>query len=190
MIEGKKVLIRQLELGDEEYLYKWWNDNNLMEHATHCFGTLQSKEAIRINILKEIESSQMFPEKKRFIICEKETKEPIGEINYSGWDPRNQKCEFGIKICEVKEQGKGYGQDALTYFIDFLFRFLNLNKIELTTMIDNKKAQNLYKKLGFKEIGIIRDGYFDSRVGEFQHVVYMDLLKSEWIDKRKDLIIL
>lgn len=189
MIEGKKVLIRQLELGDEEYLYKWWNDNNLMEHATHCFGTLQSKEAIRINIFKEIEASQMFPERKRFIICDKETKEPIGEMNYSDWDARNQKCEFGIKICEVKEQGKGYGQDALIYFIDFLFRFLNLNKIELTTMIDNKRAQNLYKKLGFKEIGIIRDGYFDSRVGEFQHVVYMDLLKGEWIDKRKDLII-
>lgn len=184
MIQGKKVIIRQLELGDEEYLYKWWNDSKLMDHAGHCFGTLQSNEAIKINILKEIESTAMFPEQKRFIICDKDTLKPIGEMNYCGWDSRNQKCELGIKICELKEQGKGYGEDALTHFIDFLFRFLNLNKIELTTMIDNKRAQKLYKKLGFKEIGVIREGYFDSRTGKYSDVVYMDLLKCEW--KKRD----
>lgn len=81
------------------------------------------------------------------------------------------------------EQRKGYGEDALSHFLDFMFKNLNLNKIELTTIIDNKRAQNLYKKLGFKEIGIIRQAYFDSRYGRFSDVVYMDLLKSEWIEK-------
>ncbi|WP_253200569.1 GNAT family N-acetyltransferase [Clostridium sp. CF012] len=47
---------------------------------------------------------------------------------------------------------------------------MNLNKIELTTMLDNKKAQSLYKKLGFEEIGVIRQGYFDSRTGDYQDV--------------------
>lgn len=181
MIDGINIVIRQLELGDEEYLHRWWNNGEMMQHATHAFGTLQSKEAIRNSILKEIESSDMFPNCKRFIICKKDGMKPIGEMNYCDWDARNQKCEFGIKICETVEHGKGYGKDALFHFIDFLFRFLNLNKIELTTMIDNKKAQNLYKKLGFKEIGIIRQGYFDSRIGEFKDLLYMDLLKTDWL---------
>ncbi|MPM27140.1 hypothetical protein SDC9_73646 [bioreactor metagenome] len=51
-------------------------------------------------------------------------------------------------------------------------------------MIDNKRAQKLYKKLGFKEIGVIREGYFDSRIGKYSDVVYMDLLKCEW--KKRD----
>lgn len=187
MIEGKKVIIRQLEIGDEEYLYKWWNDGSMMEHATHPFGTLQSKENIRLSIEREIEGRGMFPENKRFIICRKEDLMPIGEMNYCGWDARDQKCEFGIKICEVKEQGKGYGEDALYHFIDFMFRFLNLNKIELTSMIDNKRAHNLYRKLGFKKIGIIRQGYFDSRIGDFSDVVYMDLLKKEWNEAKKSI---
>lgn len=42
------------------------------------------------------------------------------------------------------------GEDALRIFIDFMSKNLNLNKIELTTMKDNKRAQSLYKKLGFK----------------------------------------
>ncbi|MPN02508.1 hypothetical protein SDC9_149724 [bioreactor metagenome] len=50
-------------------------------------------------------------------------------------------------------------------------------------MIDNKRAHKLDRKLGFKEIGIIREGYFDSRIGKFSDVVYMDLLKCEWNNK-------
>ncbi len=180
MIEGKNIIIRPLELGDEEILHKWWNNNNVMEHSANAFGTLQSKEAIKNSILREISDNNMFPPRKRFMICLKENLLPIGEINYMNWDSRNQKAEFGIKICEIQQQGKKYGIDALYHFIDFMFRFLNLNKIELTTMLNNLRAQNLYKKLGFKEIGIIRDGYFDSRYGRFSHIVYMDLLKSEW----------
>ncbi len=180
MIEGKNITMRQLELGDEDYLYKWWNNSEMMRHATHNFGTLQSKEAIRLYVAKEVENYSMFPENKRFIICIRENMKPIGEINYCDWSARNQKCEFGIKICEVDEQGKGYGKDALYHFIDFLFKFLNLNKIELTSMIDNKRAHNLYKKLGFKEIGVIRQGCFDSRTGRFEDVLYMDLLKKDW----------
>ncbi len=201
MIQGKNIIIRPLELGDEEILHKWWNDNNVMGHSTNAFGTMQSKETIKASILRELSDTNMFPPRKRFMICkmiplqegysgevlqqplqvtQKYILLPIGEINYTNWDSRNQKAEFGIKICELDEQGKGYGIDALYHFIDFMFRFLNLNKIELTTMIDNTRAQNLYKKLGFKDIGIIRDGYFDSRYGRFSSIVYMDLLKSEW----------
>lgn len=187
MINCKNLIIRPVELGDEEYLYKWWNDGELMEHATHVFGTLQSRDSIRNSILREIENTVMFSTDKRFIICKKDGFIPIGEINYSNWDSRNQKAELGIKICNIKEQGKGCGVDALYHFVDFMFRFLNLNKIELTTMIDNKRAQQLYEKLGFKKIGIIREAYFDSRSGRFSDVVYMDLLKKDW-DALKDKI--
>ncbi len=187
MILGKNTIIRPAELGDEEYLYKWWNDGEMMGHATLAFGTLQSKEAIRKNIIKSIEDSSIYPKSKRFIICKKDTLEPIGEVNYGDWNERNQKCEFGIKICETSEQRKGYGKDALYHFIDFMFRFLNLNKIELTSMIDNKRAHSLYKKLGFKEIGIVREGYFDSRTGGFTDVMYMDLLKTEWLEIKSSI---
>ncbi|WP_027631550.1 GNAT family N-acetyltransferase [Clostridium hydrogeniformans] len=187
MIIGKEILIRPLEIGDEEYLYKWWNDEDMMSHAGFAFGTLESKEAIRLNVLKSAENSKPFSNRKLFILCRKEDLKPIGEMNYSEWDIRNQKCEIGIKICENLYQGKGYGVDALYHFIDFLFRYLNLNKVELTTMEDNKRAHNLYEKLGFKEIGIIRKAYFDSRRGEFSNAIYMDILKEEWME-RKDKV--
>lgn len=186
MIIGEKVIIRPFELGDEEFLYNWWNDGEMMRDSGLKFGTLQSKEFIKNKVINEANNGCICEsDKKCFIICKKEDLTPIGEINYNSYDSRNQKAEFGIKICEKNEQGRGYGKDSLTCFIDFMFKNLNLNKIELTTMIDNKRAQSLYKKIGFKEIGVIRKAYFDSRYGAFSDVLYMDLLKSEWIESNK-----
>ncbi len=185
MIIGNKVVIRQYELGDEKYLYKWWNNGSMMEHATFPYGLMNSEESIRQNVQKELQKNELFPEGKRFILCRKEDMKPIGEMNYGGWNKRNRISEFGIKICEVDEQGKGYGEDALAHFIDYMFRNLNLIKVELTTMADNKRAQNFYKKLGFKEIGIIRKGCYDSRRGENSDVMYMDLLREEWEESKK-----
>lgn len=181
MIVGKYVVIRPFELGDEIYLHKWWNDENMMGDSGLGFGTLQSLNYLKDKVLKEIDNGSLYNDKKCFMICKKEGLKPIGEINYNEYDARNQKSEFGIKICEINEQGKGYGEDALRCFIDFMFKNLNLNKIELTTMKENIRAQNLYKKLGFKEIGIIREAYFNSKYGKFSDIVYMDILKNEWL---------
>lgn len=183
MIIGNLTVIRPMELGDEEFLYKWWNDGIMMGHAGFAFGTMQSKEAIKNIVDREVNNEELFPVNKRFIICKKDSLMPIGEINYCNLELRNQKCEFGIKICDVNEQSKGYGKDALYHFMDFMFKSLNLNKIELTTMLDNRKAQSLYKKIGFKPIGVIRQGFLDSRKGVFQDILYMDILKNEWDEK-------
>jgi len=87
---------------------------------------------------------------------------------------------FGLEIGEINERGKGYGYEVLSYFIEFMFNHLNLNRIELTTLTDNEKSIKLYKKLGFKKIGIIRESNFDSRKGKYIDVLYMDLLKKEY----------
>lgn len=189
MIIGKKVIIRPFEAGDETILHKWWNDGVMMSDSGLAYGTLQSLDFIKSKVAIELQNGSSYgSDKKCFMICKKEDFTPIGEINYNNYDARNQKSEFGIKICEVDEQGKGYGEDALSCFIEFMFKHLNLNKIELTTMIDNKRAQSLYKKLGFKDIGIIRQAYFDSRYGKFSDVVYMDLVKYEWIKRKPKFI--
>lgn len=180
MIEGEKVVIRQLELGDEEFLHRWRNNGDGNLYCGFKYGFLLSKESIRLSIKKEIENSDVFPKEKTFLILKKDDLTPIGDISYRNWNMRNRSAEFGIEIGDLDERGKGYGCDALDTFLTYMFNFLNLNRIELTTLADNIKAQNLYKKLGFKTIGVIREQSFDSRTGTYADVLYMDLLRKEW----------
>lgn len=179
MIKGNLVKIRVIDLEDIEILYKWWTDPKVMEHAGFKYGLEYSFSAHKKNLLKEIEDNNLWRSSRRYIILNENNK-PIGEMGYGGYDKLSRKCHIGIKICEITEQGKGYGEDALRHFITYLFDTLNLNKIELDTMVDNNRSQNLYKKLGFKEIGINRACFYDSRTREYSDAVLFDLLKSEW----------
>jgi len=180
LIEGDKVFIRQLELGDEKLLHRWRNNSQGNLYCGFKYGFLMSKESFRLQVEAEIKNNEVFPTKKMYIICKKEDLTPIGEISYRNWNKRNRSAEFGIEIGEIKERSKGYGADALNNFIEFMFNFLNLNRIELTTLADNQKSKSLYQKLGFKKIGIMREASFDSRKGNYSDVLYMDLLKREW----------
>ncbi|MBH1939750.1 GNAT family N-acetyltransferase [Mobilitalea sibirica] len=188
MIEGNKVIIRQLELGDEDFLHKWRNDAKGNLYCGFQYGFLLSKEAFRLELKDQIENRQVFTKDKLFIICKKEDLTPIGDISYRNWDHRNRSAEFGIEIGEVDERSKGYGFDALYHFIDYMFNSLNLHRIELTTFADNLKAQKLYDRLGFKTIGIMREASFDSRTASYMNILYMDLLRREWDEIKANMV--
>jgi hypothetical protein len=57
--------------------------------------------------------------------------------------------EIGIKICDSNLQNKGIGTRALILLIEYLFYELKAVRIELDTMIENKRAQKVYERIGF-----------------------------------------
>jgi RimJ/RimL family protein N-acetyltransferase len=63
----------------------------------------------------------------------------------------------------AKEQwGKGYAKEASEVVIEFCFKTLALQKINLGVIENNKNAVSLYKKLGFDTYQVIRKyGYYD-----------------------------
>lgn len=75
-------------------------------------------------------------------------------------------------------QGKGIMSRALETIIEYGFRDLKLNKIEIRVATENVKSRALPERLGFREEGVIRDAewLYDRYV---DHVVY-GLLQDEW----------
>ena len=67
MIQGKKVIIRQMELGDEDFLHQWRNDPVTMGYSELLYGCLRSKEAFRLEVKISVENMDMFPTEKTFI---------------------------------------------------------------------------------------------------------------------------
>ncbi len=186
MIIGKKVTIRPLHVEDYECFFQWWNNPDIMSSVGFPSGLMLGKDTVKKHIHDEVERDKLFADSRRFLILYKNST-PIGEINYSNWDKRNRKVFTGIKICETAFQRKGYGIDALNAFVYFLFKHLNLNKIELDTFADNSPARNLYEKIGFKQVGIKRKDYFSETSNSYEDVVLYELLRdiyftSKWIN--------
>ncbi|MBR4237634.1 ribosomal protein S18-alanine N-acetyltransferase [bacterium] len=82
--------------------------------------------------------------------------EIIGEVDYSY--PLDTVDLLYIYIDSGK-RGNGYGKNLLNATIEKLKK-LNVKEIVLEVRKDNTVAYNLYKKVGFNEIGI-RKNYYD-----------------------------
>lgn len=177
LICGDKVKLREAIPEDAELLCKWYSDGNVMVHVGFPNGLDRNVHELREHLAKKVSINNLF-------IILNEENIPIGECSYNNLD--KEKCNIGIKICELIYQGKGYGEDTIITFINYLFRNYSLKHIDLDTLIENTRAQNLYRKIGFKDIGIDSDCWGDP-IGRSRSAINMTLLKEEFYNKKAEL---
>lgn len=110
----------------------------------------------------------------RFIILD-ESEKAIGECNYK--KKTEKSCEIGIKICDLSLHRKGYGSDALSSFISYLFTVYGLECIYLTVLEENTAARALYEKLGFISTELTLSAW-TAPSGILHNVVHMELRRA------------
>ena len=93
-----------------------------------------------------------------------------------------QKETFGKWVShwfQVKgERGKGYGTEAVTMMIDYLFLSRNLVRIQARADLRNIVSQSLLEKVGFKKEGVVRKSMFI--YGEWRDMLLYSILREEW----------
>ncbi|MGH7639917.1 MAG: GNAT family N-acetyltransferase [Candidatus Dormibacteria bacterium] len=92
------------------------------------------------------------------------------------WPNRNGWLSMGIG--EEQDRRRGFGAEAAQLALRFAFDELGLHRLTLDVISDNLAALGLYRKLGFKEEGRLRERVW--RDGEFNDLIYMGLLRAEW----------
>ena len=105
----------------------------------------------------------------------------IGGCSINKLNVKNRNCTIGIMIGDKEYWGKGYGSDTLKVLIKFIFEELNMNKIKLGVFSFNERAKACYKKIGFKEEGILKDEIF--REGKYNDEIIMALFAKDYFDK-------
>ncbi|MFX1507908.1 MAG: GNAT family N-acetyltransferase [Promethearchaeota archaeon] len=175
MIIGRNVILRGLELKDVNELSLYWNDIQFMNFSGRITPMSQEegKEWIR-NTWNERKQG----EKYHFAIITKKEGKHIGNIRLKILNEVSRRADIGLGIFNPKYRNKGLGTEALELIIDFGFKTLNLLSLELRVFSNNHRAIAVYKKLGFREIGLRRKADFIE--GEFLDDLMMDLLVEEW----------
>lgn len=176
---GKQVAIRKMKIEDVPQYTKWWNNGELMASVGFKKGLDIKEEKLFEEFTKEVADSDIYRKSRRYVVIDIKNNQAIGELAYGQLDIKQKKCRIGMKICELTYQGKGYGNDTLITFINYLYDYFDLQKIEIDTLADNVRALSLYKKVGFEQIKLEQDFWTDPE-GISHDVIFMELHKKDW----------
>lgn len=107
---------------------------------------------------------------------------PLGWVNrYSKGNPLI--WFVGIDICEDDFLNRGYGTEALTLWVDYLFANSEYHKLCLDTWSFNPRMERVAEKIGFISEGCQREMQFWE--GEWLDLMHYGMLREEWDRRRK-----
>ena len=151
-IIGEKVILSPIPESDDFYdlYYEWLSDKDLKKKLGEESTEYTKKEVKEMHDEWKKDFKNM-----TFCVLNKETKEPIGDINL--FDSSDFKNMPEISIMLGAHSGKGFGTEACQLLIKFAFKKLKVGEINLSVYKDNIPAVCLYKKLKFDIIGETKD---------------------------------
>jgi len=174
MISSSKIRLRDKKLGDASDDYSWQTDPELAQldavpPLTTPFPQYLSTYASELCCPS--------PARRLFAIETLDGKH-IGNCVYYGVDGAKGEAELGIMIGNRDYWDKGYGTDAVTTLVSYIFRQTNLNRIYLKTVEDNDRAQKCFKKCGFTPYGhMVRNGF---------RFVLMEVHRKQWQEQQAE----
>ena len=105
--------------------------------------------------------------------------EIAGLAGFKEIDMINNKSEIGYWLAE-KLQGKGIITRTVRKMIDFGFRNMKLNRIQIKVAVGNMKSAAIPRRLGLVLEGIERHGEFHT--DRYFNLEIYSILKAEWIE--------
>ncbi|WP_404451769.1 GNAT family N-acetyltransferase [Virgibacillus necropolis] len=172
-LTGKRVYLRPIENEDLNLFYAkalWDKEGRRLTGTQAVFS--------RSGVQNWFDKNSMDNSRVDLLICLQENDQPIGDIAMLDINHQNQNAIVRISIFDKEFWGDGYGTEAMSLLLEFGFDILNLHRIGLDVFAFNDRAIKSYKKLGFKQEGIIRDELFYD--GKFHDSILMGVLRKEY----------
>lgn len=156
LLHGKKLNLRALEPEDLDFLYTTENDTNFWQvsNTQVPFSKFVLKQYLE-NAHQDIYEAKQL----RLIIEESKTNTAIGMIDLFDFNPQHRRAGIGILV-HKKFQNFGFASDALSIFIPYCFKILNLHQIFANIISNNQQSIKLFSNFNFKKIGIKKDWLF------------------------------
>ncbi len=145
MLKGEKVVIRGKKTSDAANDYAWRSDEELARLDAAMTLHIPFKHFLT-SYIDEISHSS--PRRQRFAIDTLGGKH-IGNCMYYNIDRVKGEAELGIVIGDRDYWGKGYGEDAVTTLIAYIFNSDGIDRVYLNTLEWNARAQRCFEKCGF-----------------------------------------
>jgi RimJ/RimL family protein N-acetyltransferase len=178
MLIGERIKLIPTKREHIESYIKWINDPEITQYLVMFRPMTKEMEEAWYENLPKRENDFLFA-----IVISKENEKEIliGNcgIHQVNWKDRFGVC--GIMIGEKEYWGQGYGNEAMELLMNYGFKTLNLNRLELMVYDFNQRAIKCYEKLRFTREGLKRQAVFIN--GNYHDILIMGILQQEWKEK-------
>jgi len=172
-LTGSKVRLREKKLSDARNDHKWQSDTEL--------ARLDAAPVLNVSfpvyLLDYTDQLHNSGPKRLPLAVETIDGKHIGNCTCYDINVARREAQLGIMIGDRNYWDKGYGTDAVSTMVNYIFFNLNLRRVYLKTLDWNLRAQKCFLNCGFTPCGRLkRDGH---------HFVVMELLREQW-EKQRD----
>jgi RimJ/RimL family protein N-acetyltransferase len=170
-INGTRVRLRRIERSDIPIFVRWFNDPEIRSFLSMYLPMSQAAEEQWFE--KQLESDR--------IIFGIETLDGklIGNLGFERIEWKNRWAEIGVVIGEREYWSQGYGTDAITTLLRFVFTEMNLHRVRLSVYDYNQRARRCYEKCGFVLEGRMRQAHYHD--GHYHDELIMGVLRDEFL---------
>ncbi len=174
MADDKKIRLREKRLSDASDDYAWELDPELARLDAAIPLKMSFDDYLSVY---PYELSHPRENKEQFAIETPDGKH-IGNCGYYNLDKDKGQAEIGIMVGNRDYWSQGYGADAITALVDYIFRKLKLNRVHLKTLDCNIHAQRCFSKCGF--------AFYGRRSDNDYHFILMEMYRKDWEKRQTD----
>ena len=142
-LTGDKVAFRAFKTCDGDYLKDWLNNNKINYYLEMGYRPYRDKE-VKLFIDKAINSDTDIV----FTILDNNNYKVIGTCGLYNLDFISKRGQLNIIIGDEKYLSNGYGTDSVKLLLQYGFKRLGLNSIQLGVNAENQAIKS-YKNAGF-----------------------------------------
>lgn len=168
-----RLIFRMLCSGDLEFMLKLTGNPEVVRYLP---GMITDEGMMRSWL------SSVQPEDNEYLICLKETGEPVGECSLT-LQENGSSCEIGYMLLP-QYWNQGYGTEAAEWLMN-MGRAYDAQRITAMTHAKNSASVRILEKLGFKKNSIgwmlfeASDGLHDSQIDSYVYEMNTDIQCSE-----------
>lgn len=176
MLNQEYCHLRAMQLSDLEQVLQWRNS----ERIRNC---MFNDEVISLE-----EHTAWFAkvkqEQKSYHLIFEYRNQPIGVVNITQLDQKNQKCYWGFYIGAL-DTPPGSGLAMGFYGLNYIFNELGMRKLCSEALACNIPSVNYHIKLGFTKEGQLRKHV--SKKEKFEDVICLGIFKEEWQNVKQNI---
>jgi RimJ/RimL family protein N-acetyltransferase len=176
MIPGETINLRAVERHDVPLLHRWFNDPVVMDG----WGWSAPARSIQ-HVAEQVEdwlARETAFDRPEALIAESLAGDPIGLVVVRVDRPEARSVELSLLV-DADCWGQGFGTDMMQTILEACFAGWGVHRIGVRVEEGNGRALALYRRLGFKEEGRLRQAAL--RDGRHLDVLLFGKLAAEWV---------